>query len=64
MQFKKNVSFLKKKKNNLHFKCANLEKIIFKFCKGEENLNKILGSQETSFNKEGIHFNPSNKKKP
>ena len=43
--------------------CANLEKIVLKFSKGEENLNKILGTQIASFNKEGIGFNPFNKKK-
>jgi len=55
--------FLKKENNDLQFKCAYLEKIVFKFYKGEENLNKILSSQKASFNKEGIGFNPFNKNK-
>ena len=44
-------------------KGAKLETIVSKFSKGEENLNKILGTQKMSFNKEGIGFNPFNKKK-
>jgi len=44
-------------------KCANLQKIILKFSKGEENLNKIVGAQKASFNQERIDFNPFNKKK-
>ena len=43
-------------------KCSKLEKVVFKFSKGEENSNKILGTQKASFNKEGIGFNPFNKK--
>ena len=54
---------LQKEKNELQSKCADLKKIVLKFSKVEENLNKILGSQKTSFNKEGIDFNPFNKKK-
>jgi len=34
-----------------------------KFSKGKDNLDKLLGSQRMSFNKEGIRYNPSNKKK-
>ena len=44
-------------------KCANFEKIVLKISKGEENLNKILDTQEMSFNKEEISFNVFNKKK-
>jgi len=43
-------------------KCANFEKIVLKISKGEENLNKILDTQEMSFNREGIGFNSFNKK--
>jgi len=43
-------------------KCANLKKIILKFSKREENLNKILGTQKVSFNKERISFNSFNRK--
>ena len=43
-------------------KCVNLEKIVLKFSGGGENLNKILGTQKMSLNKEGIVFNPFNNK--
>jgi len=38
-------------------------KIAFKFSKGQENLDKLLGAQRIFFNKEGIRDNPFNKKK-
>jgi len=37
--------------------------MVLKFCKGQNNLDKLLGSQRMSFNKEGIGYNPFNKKK-
>ena len=37
--------------------------MILKFSKGQDNLDKLLGSQKMSFNKEGIGYNPFNKKK-
>jgi len=54
---------LKKAKDDLQMKRANLEKIVLKFSKGEENLNTIVCTQRTSFNKKEIGFNPFNKKK-
>ena len=61
--FQEKVVLLEKEKDELQVKCANLEKIVLKFLKGEENLYKILGTQKTSFNKEGVGFNLFNKKK-
>ena len=55
--------FSKNKKDELQTKYVNLEKIILTFSRGEENLNKILGTKKMSFKKEGIGFNPFNKKK-
>jgi len=57
--FQEKFILLEKEKYELQIKCVNLEKIVFKFSKGEENLNKILGTQKISFDKEGIgyHFN-------
>jgi len=37
--------------------------MVLKFSKGQNNLDKLLGSQRVSFNKEGIGYNPFNKKK-
>jgi len=51
---------IEKKEDN--FKCVDLEKMVLKFSKGQNNLNKVLGSQRMSFNKEGIGYNPFNKK--
>jgi len=44
-------------------KCANFEKLVLKFPKEEEDLNKIVGIAKASLNKEGIGFNPFNKRK-
>jgi len=52
--FQEKFVLLKQQKDELNIKCVNLEKIILKFSKGEKNLNKILGIQKASFNKEGI----------
>jgi len=38
-------------------------KIVLKFTKGQDNFDKLLGSQRMSFNKEGIGCNPLNEKK-
>ena len=57
------MPFWKKKKNELQLKCADLEKIVYKFCKGEVTLHKFLSAQKVSFNKEGIGFHPFNKNK-
>jgi len=40
--FQEKFILLEKEKDELQMKCANLEKIILKLSKGEENLNKIL----------------------
>ena len=61
--FQNKVVLVEKEKDDLQVKCTDLEKIVLNFSKGEENLNKILGTQKKSFNKEGINFNLFNKKK-
>jgi len=47
----------------LQSKHEGLEKVVLEFSKGEENLDKLLGSHRMSFNKEDIGYNPFNKKK-
>ena len=47
----------------LKAKCDKDHKIILKFSKGPENLDKLLCTQRASFNKEEIGYNHSNKKK-
>ena len=54
---------LQTEKNELQSKCKDLQKLVLKFSKGQENLDKLLGAQRISFNKEGIGYNPLNKKK-
>ena len=54
---------LKNKKKELQSKHEGLEKVVLKFFKGQENLDKLLGSQRMSFNKEGIGHNPLTKRK-
>ena len=61
--FQEKFLLFKKEKDELQMKCANLETIVLKFSKGEENLNKILGTQKISFNKKINSFNSFNKKK-
>ena len=51
--FQEKFILLEKEKDELQIKCVNLEKIILKFSKEEDNLNKILDTQKVSFNKEG-----------
>jgi len=50
-------------KKELQSKCEDLLKMVLKFSKGKDNLDKLHGSQRMSFNKEGIGYNPFNKKK-
>jgi len=57
------IETLEIEKKELQFKCEDLEKAVLKFCKGQNNLDKLLESQRISFNKEGIGYNPFNKKK-
>jgi len=40
-----------------------MEKMALKVSKGKDSLDKLLGSQRMSVNKEGIGYNLSNKKK-
>jgi len=54
---------LQTEKNELQSKCDDLQELVLKFSKGQDNLDKLLGSQRMSFNKEGIGYNPFNKKK-
>ena len=54
---------LENEKKGLQSKHEGLEKVVLKFSKGQENLDKLLGSQRMSYNKKGIGYNPFNKKK-
>ena len=57
------IEHLEKEKQKIQSKCGAFEKLALKFTKGQDNLEKLLGSQRMSFNKEGIGYNPLNKKK-
>jgi len=57
------IATLQTEKNELQSKYEDLQKLVLKFSKGQENLDKLLGTQRISFNKEGIGYNPFNKKK-
>jgi len=57
------IETLEIEKKELQSKCEDLEKMVLKFSKGQDNLDKLLGSQRISFNKEDIGYNPFNKKK-
>ena len=57
------IRILENKNEELQDKCNKEHKIILKFTKGQENLDKLLCNQKTSFNKEEIGYNHSNKKK-
>ena len=46
----------------LQAKCDKDHKILLKFIKGQENLDKILWTQRASFNNEGIWYNHFSKK--
>jgi len=50
--FQEKFVLSQKEKDELKIKCVKLEKIVLKFSKGEENLNKLLSTKK-SFNKEG-----------
>ena len=57
------IETLQTEKRELQSKREDLQKLVLKFSKGQDNLDKLLGSQRMSFNKEGIGYNPFNKKK-
>jgi len=57
------IGTLQTKKQVVQSKCEGCEKLVLKFSKGQENLDKLLGSQRMSFDKEGIGYNIFNKKK-
>jgi len=47
----------------LQNKCDDSHEFVLKCTKGQRNLDKLLGSQCMSFNKEGLRFNSDNKKR-
>jgi len=49
--FQEKFILLEKEKDELQIKYVNLEKIVLKFSRGEENLNKIPGTQKISLTK-------------
>lgn len=57
------IKLLQKKRKGFNLKCEGLEKLVLKFSKRQDNLDKLSGSQRMSFNKEGIRYNPFTKKK-
>jgi len=57
------IENLEIEKKELQSKCEDLEKMVLKFSKGQDKLDKLLESQRMSFNKEGIGYNPFNAKK-
>lgn len=57
------IEHLEKEKQEVQSKCGAFEKLALKFTKGQDNLDKLLDSQRMFFNKEGIGYNPLNKKK-
>ena len=57
------IRILENTNEELQNKCDKDHKIILKFTKGQENLDKLLCTQRASFNKEGIGYNHFNKKK-
>ena len=56
------IEILEKEKEELQSK-HDLEKVILKFTKGQDSLDKLLGSQRMSFNKEGVGYNVLIKRK-
>ena len=50
------IDTLETKKQDVQSKCEGFEKLVLKFSKGQENLEKLLGSKRMSFNKEGIGY--------
>jgi len=57
------IRILEDKKIELQTKCYNNKRIISKFSQGQGNLDKLLCTQKTFFNKEEIGYHYSNKKK-
>ena len=57
------IEALEKEMKERQSKYEGLEKVVLKLSKGQDNLDKLLGSQRMSFNREGIGYNPFNKKK-
>ena len=57
------IDTLETKKQEVQSKYEGFKKLVLKFLKGRENLDKLLGSHRMSFNKEDIGYNPFNKKK-
>ena len=57
------IEHLEKEKQDVQSKCGASEKLALKFTKGPDNLDKLLGLQRLSINKEGIGYNPLNRKK-
>ena len=62
-EFHTTIETFEIEKKGLQSKYEHLEKVVLKFFKGQDNLDKLLGYQRISFNKEGIGYNPYNKKK-
>ena len=48
---------------SLEKKFRYLLKTMYKFCKGQSNLETVLASQKCVFGKAGLGFNPNNKNK-
>jgi len=57
------IEHLQKEKEEIQSKCRAFETLALKFTKGQDNLDKLHGLQRMSFSKEGIGYNPLNKKK-
>jgi len=57
------IETLENEMEELQSKYEGLEKVVLKFSKGQDNLDKLLHSQRISFNKEGIGYNLFNRKK-
>jgi len=50
-EFHTSIETLEIEKKGFQSKCEDLKKVVLKFSKGQNNLNKLLGSQRISFNK-------------
>ena len=50
------IEILEKEKEEFQSKCEDLEKVILKFTKGQEHLDKLLRIQRMFFNTEGIGY--------
>jgi len=62
-KFHRRIETLEKEEIELRSKYGGLEKVVLKFSKRQDNLDKLLGSQRMSFNKEGIWYKPFDKTK-